>query len=527
MTRKSTAALLARVISSSLSILFVCSDSLFSNSQHSKGKGSIKPITTKCGHFLVNTINMTEPFCPTLAKTNEPKLYSRKEELELEDDWGPFANEEYARVVFGKQEAALIDDAVLGNEAAVTFGAGTAHDFTAPEPLPEESKHRVAELLESGRLFRYQGVDDVAQLEQAFAEYIGARYSVACNSGGGAIFLALRALGVQAGEPVLTCSHTLAPVPGAIVHAAAKPVFVDTDPETLTICLDDLERKAKSSGARVAVISYMRGRVPDIDRMMEIAERCGLTLIEDCAHTLGATWTLDSTQSEPRHLGTFGAIGCWSLQTNKAVNGGEGGLMSTDCEELAAFLTIASGSYGHFALNGASPEPEVLASVYPSVPNFSMRLGSVAAAVALPQLPQVDVKVAAWDRNMKALRSVLDRCHYVRVLDTDPQHKHAWSSVQFDLVGFSASMVEELLHRAAEQGVPLAWFGGSWKGFMSTLKDWQFADETGEQWKSSTQKEIVRTLIDVPLYHTTHWGEDAMVALGGIIVDAVEAIAQK
>jgi len=316
-------------------------------------------------------------------------------------------------------------------------------------------------------------------------------------------------------------------VPGAIVHAAAKPVFVDTDPATLAICLDDLERKAKSSGAKVAVISYMRGRVPDIDRMLEVADRCGLTLVEDCAHTLGATWTLDSTKSAPKHIGTFGAIGCWSLQTNKAVNGGEGGLLSTDREDLAAFATIASGSYGHFVHNGASPNPELLASVYPCVPNFSLRLNSIAAAIALPQLPMLDIKVGAWDRNMKALRSVLDRCRYMRVLDIDPRHAHAWSSLQFDLIGFSALMVEEFLQRTSEQGVPLAWFGGDWKGFTSTLKDWRFADDTGEQWKSSTQKEIVRTLIDVPLYHTTHWGEDVMVALGSIIVDAAEAVIQR
>ena len=124
-------------------------------------------------------------------------------------------------------------------------------------------------------------------------------------------------------------------------------------------------------------------------------------------------------------------MGCWSLQTNKAVNSGEGGLLSTDREDLAAFLTVATGSYGHFGLHGASPDPQHLAQVYPQIPNFSMRLNSIAAAIALPQLGDaVDGKVAAWARNMESLRSVLDSCPHIRVLDVDRRYTAAWSSVQ-------------------------------------------------------------------------------------------------
>jgi len=410
--------------------------------------------------------------------------------------------------------------------SAIKFGPLTPHDFSSPEPLPRSAKQRVKSLLESGRLFRYQQVEDVATLEQQFSKYIGSRFAVACNSGGCSIFLALLALGVKPGDSVLTCSHTLAPVPGAIVHAGAKPIFVDTDPNTLSIDLDDLERKANASKSNVVVVSYMRGRVPDIDRMLSIADRCGLAIVEDCAHTLGATWTSATTTSNvPKHIGLFGSIGCWSLQTNKCINAGEGGLLSTDREDLAAYLTVATGSYGHFSLNGASPPDVFVEKLYPSIPNFSMRLNTIAAAIALPQLGQaITNKVKAWDRNMRILRSVLDSCQHTRIIGTDPRYAPAWSSVQFDLVGFDADMIKEYLKRAHEQGIPLAWFGGAWKGFTSTLKDWKFADETGDQWRSSTQEQVVSTLIDVPLYHTTRWKDDVIVHLGKTLVSIGESV---
>eukprot|EP00947_MAST-08B_sp_MAST-8B-sp1_P002180 g2180.t1 len=416
----------------------------------------------------------------------------------------------------------------MSSTTSSQFGPGTPHDFSAPEPLPPASKQRVTQLLESGRLFRYQGIDDVADLEREFATYIGSRYAVACNSGGGAIFLALRALGVKPGDPVLLSSHTLAPVPGAVVHAGAKPIFVDTDPATLSMCLVDLENKAKASGAKVALVSYMRGRVPDIDRMLEIAGRHGLELVEDCAHTLGATWKSDASGGDgSKHIGTFGAVGCWSLQTNKAINSGEGGLLSTDREDLAAYLTVATGSYGHFALNGASPDPDYLKKVYTSFPNFSMRLNAIAAALALPQLGSVlDGKVARWAENIKALRSVLDACPHTRIVGVDPRYSPAWSSVQFDLLGFSPAMIAKFVQRTAGRGIPLAWFGGAWKGFTSTLKDWHFADDTGEQWEGAQQlKSSVSTLVDVPLYHTTLWKPEVLVQLGTILVAEAEAVA--
>eukprot|EP00930_Biecheleria_cincta_P072881 TRINITY_DN60222_c0_g1_i1.p1 TRINITY_DN60222_c0_g1~~TRINITY_DN60222_c0_g1_i1.p1 ORF type:complete len:533 (-),score=56.45 TRINITY_DN60222_c0_g1_i1:46-1644(-) len=410
----------------------------------------------------------------------------------------------------------------------ITFGPD-GYDFTSPDPLPMAGRRRVMELLESGRLFRYGGTDDVAELERLFAKYVGTPYAMACNSCGCGLFLALKGLGVKPGEKVLVNSWTLAPVPGAIVHANAVPIFVKTDASGLCIDLEDLERKALESGAKYLLLSYMRGHVPDMDRLLAVVRRLGLELIEDCAHTLGAKWKLDNEQ-EYRHLGTFGSVGVWSLQTNKSINSGEGGLIATNRQDIASVITISTGSYGHFALNGASGDIAHLSEIYPTVPNMSMRMTCTAAALATPQLDILAHKVRSWARHAVILRKALLECPHISTpkqrASTKGKKILVYSSIQFELVDFSADMVEEVLCSLSKVGIPLAWFGGQWRGFTSTLKDWKFADPTGEDWKP-TISHFIGSLVDLPLYHTTSWPDSVFEKLGRLIVDAVTEVASK
>jgi dTDP-4-amino-4,6-dideoxygalactose transaminase len=103
------------------------------------------------------------------------------------------------------------------------------------------------------------------------------------------MFVALRCAGVQPGDKVLSNCFTLAPVPGAIAHAGAQPVLVDVT-DDLTIDLDDLAHKAPASGARVLLLSHMRGHICDMIALLALCRAHGCTLIEDCAHTMGAGW---------------------------------------------------------------------------------------------------------------------------------------------------------------------------------------------------------------------------------------------
>ena len=181
--------------------------------------------------------------------------------------------------------------------------------------VPRESGASAApaavEVMRSGRIHRYNllpGEDSqTALLEREFAAYHGSKYCLACASGGTAMQIALRAVGVRPGDAVLTNSFTLAPVPGAIHAVSARPVLVEIT-EDLLLDIDDLSAKAAGSGARVLLLSLMRGHLPDMERLMQVADAAGLTVIEDCAHTMAATWN-------GRKSGTFGRVGCFSTQT--------------------------------------------------------------------------------------------------------------------------------------------------------------------------------------------------------------------
>jgi dTDP-4-amino-4,6-dideoxygalactose transaminase len=223
--------------------------------------------------------------------------------------------------------------------------------FTQQEPIPQAGIAAAMAVMQHGRLHRYNTgpgeVGEAAALEVEFAGFVGAQFCLAVASGGYAMGCALRACGVQVGDAVLSNAFTLAPVPGAIASLGGRPVFVEIT-EDLVIDLGDLEVKAQATGARVLLLSHMRGHVCDMDALMALCDRLGVTVIEDCAHTMGAQW-----RGVPS--GRHGAVGCYSTQTYKHMNSGEGGLIVTDDPDLAARMVLLSGSYMLYGKHPAAP----------------------------------------------------------------------------------------------------------------------------------------------------------------------------
>ena len=254
--------------------------------------------------------------------------------------------------------------------------------FTQQEPIPDEGIASALAVLRHGRLHRYNTapgeLSETALLEQEFAGFTGAAYALAVASGGYALGCALRAVGVCPGDKVLTNAFTLAPVPGAIAALGAVPVFVGVT-ERLVIDLDDLALKVQSSGAKVLMLSHMRGHICDMDALMAICDAADVTVIEDCAHTMGASWN-----GVPS--GRHGAVGCYSTQTYKHMNSGEGGFLVTDDAEIAARAVMLSGSYMLYERHLAAPPPEAFAEVKYMTPNVSGRMDNLRAAILRPQL---------------------------------------------------------------------------------------------------------------------------------------------
>ena len=388
-------------------------------------------------------------------------------------------------------------------------------DLSTPEPIPEEAIERAIALMRSGRLHRYgeqgSGYPEPSLLEQDYAAYVGSRYCVAVNSCGAAMFIALKALGVKPGDKVLTSTFTLAPVPGSIAHAGATAVLVETTADYLTD-LADLERKAASSGAKVFLLSHMRGHITNLRAVLDICDRHGIAVVEDCAHTMGAKW-------DGKHTGTWGKVGCYSAQTYKHINSGEGGLLVTDDDDVAAQAILMSGCYMMYDQHILKPGADVFERWKYTTPNFSMRMSNLAAALLRPQIAMLADRGARWNHIYAVLERELSKAANLSIPRRSDKEEFVASSIQFTL-DLSPLQIERFLHECELRGLYIKWFGTrSPIAFTSNYEHWHYLRE-----KPATARSmhVLRQLLDIrtPLSLT----DEDCVLIGKIVV-AASAIA--
>ena len=375
--------------------------------------------------------------------------------------------------------------------------------FTQQEPIPDEGIEAALDVMRSGRLHRYNlagdEVGETGLLEREFATYTGARYALAVASGGYAMSTALRAVGVRPGDHVLTNAFTLAPVPGAIASVGAVPVFVGVT-EGLTIDLDDLA--AKAGQAKVLMLSHMRGHLADMDHLMAICREAGVTVIEDCAHTMGAAWN-----GVPS--GRHGLIGCYSTQTYKHMNSGEGGFLVTDDDEVMARAIMLSGSYMLYGRNGTVPPAEVFERVKYDTPNVSGRMDHLRAAILRPQLRKIDAQCAAWNARYRVVEEGLRGTPGLTLVKRPEAERYVGSSIQVLLLDWAPEAVQEVVQRCLGRGVELKWFGGAEPtGFTSRYDSWRYAPS--EPMPKSDR--ILRGIIDMRLPLTFSLEDCALIA---------------
>jgi perosamine synthetase len=229
---------------------------------------------------------------------------------------------------------------------------------------PEE-KAAVIEVLDSGMLA--QG-PRVAALEEAFATLTGARHAIATSSGTTGLHLALLAHGIGPGDEVITSPFTFIASVNSILFTGAKPVFADIDEATFNIDPERLEA-AITPRTKAVMPVHIYGQPCDMDEICAIAERRGLIVLEDAAQAVGATY-------RGRHVGTFGTA-VFSLYATKNVMTGEGGMITTDSDEVAdrAKLLRNHGMRNRY-------EYEML--------GYNFRLTDVLAAIGLAQLGRLD-----------------------------------------------------------------------------------------------------------------------------------------
>ncbi len=359
-----------------------------------------------------------------------------------------------------------MEDGQLPQSAEVFTGS-----FTQQEPIPEDGIEAAVAVMRHGRLHRYNVADgevaEAALLEEEFAEFVGAKYALGVASGGYAMGCALRALEVKPGDKVLSNGFTLAPVPGAIASLGAEPVFVEMS-ENLTIDLDDLEAKIASSGSKVLLLSHMRGHLCDMDRLMKICDAAGVQVVEDCAHTMGATWR--GTPS-----GQHGIFGCYSCQTYKHLNSGEGGFLTSNDATAMARAIVLSGSYMLYSRHKAAPPESEFEQLKWSTPNVSGRMDNLRAAILRPQLRKLPDQIRAWNDRYKAVEEGLRNTPGLTVINRDERGVYVGSSIQFLLPGYTGIEVDNFTARCARRGVELKWFGAAEpRAFTSRYDSWRY-----------------------------------------------------
>ena len=261
----------------------------------------------------------------------------------------------------------------------------------------DEERQEVQEVLTSGYLSRYGKEDNpdfkqkVFTLEHEFSRQIGTRYCVAVNSGTSALMAALTAIGLQPGDEVLVPGYTFIASMSAVIAVGGVPVLTEVD-ESLTIDPVDAESKI-TPRTRVIMPVHMLGNSCDMERILSLAEKYRLHVIEDCCQALGGGY-------RGRKLGSYGALGAFSLNTYKVINSGDGGLLVTSDKDLYE-RAFAFHDQGHLPLRkGAEIGNRTLIGI-------NMRMNELTGAFALGQLKKLDRILTALRQKKRKFKEAI------------------------------------------------------------------------------------------------------------------------
>jgi perosamine synthetase len=294
--------------------------------------------------------------------------------------------------------------------------------------LDDECIRAVQDVLKSGQLA--QGLR-VAEFEEAFAEYAGTRYAVATNSGTAALHVALMASGIGQGDEVITTSFSFIATASCCLFCGAVPVFVDIDDETFNLAPRLIEEKITPK-TRAVIIVHLYGQPCDMDEILAICKKHNLVLIEDACQAHGAEYG-------GHKVGSFG-IGCFSFYPTKNMTTGEGGIITTNDEEVARRA-------GKIRQHGQSQRyvNELL--------GYNYRMTDIAAAIGICQLQNLEAANARRINNAAYLSEHISQIEGLIPPYLAPGRKHVFHQYTIKVAeGYKLSR-DELQQRLNTEGI--------------------------------------------------------------------------
>ena len=385
------------------------------------------------------------------------------------------------------------------------------------EPIPAAARAALDALMASGDLFRYTAPQDapVSLLEGEFADLLGSKYALAVSSCSAALFLSLKALDLPRDARVLIPGFTFAAVPSSVVHADCLPVLCEVG-EDYRVNMADFE--AKLDDVQAVIISHMRGHTSDMDAIMALCDARDVPVIEDAAHSLGTTWN-------GRNIGTIGRIGCFSFQSYKMINAGEGGILITDDADLVARAVIMSGAYEHNWQKHKGPRGEnapdlaqAFARWQNRLPLYNLRMSNLSAAVIRPQLPELARRVRDGLKNHDHVADRLNASPFIDVPAPLAPERRAPDSIQFNLVRLSDAETRAFADEAAANGVKVQVFGMSTDNARA-FWNWRFLGDVPEL--PQTRAMLMRACdVRLPVRLT----RDELDVIADILLGAMQAV---
>jgi len=420
---------------------------------------------------------------------------------------------------FTKLALASIVALAAGTNALLTNPVRTVitRDIKTPDPVPQSGIDEAVSLMTSGRMYRYNVKDSasstVSKCEVEIAEYTGHKYCVALNSCGSAIMLMMKCAGLQPGDEVLSNAFTFGAVPSAIEHAGGKAVYVESNYDHV-MCVDDLEKKlVEYPNCKFCLISHMRGKIADMDAVKDACDRHNVILLEDCAHSLGVEW-------KGTHTGHIGKVAAISAQSYKMINSGEGGFLLTDDAEIAAKCAVYAGAYEGLASKHTTvPGPEVFADLPTEIPNYSLRMSAIAAAVIRPQILTLDERREKYNKRYAFVTEKLveRKGHLLSIPVNTPGMTPVHDSLQFNLNhDITDEQVQNFLDECATHGLPVELFGH--KSNARNFVNWKFAP--ADQPLPLTAKMLTRACdVRLPLM----WDDEDFETMVDVLCESLDA----